>query len=127
MIVTNEELEKKAKELNDKYFGRTRKKKVQIEPTIKAQINDCIKFALEKALKTSGLQESSKKAFVELLKEQKDAINLLLVPEEQEQKSIELLKPLFEDNTKEFLHNFREVFSRIQNELNEEKKNFAAA
>jgi len=127
MIVTNEELEKKAKELNNKYFGRTRKKKVQIEPTIKAQINDCIKFALEKALKTKGLQESSKKAFVELLEEQKDAINLLLVPEGQEQKSIELLKPLFEDKTKEFLHNFREVFSRIQNELNEEKKNFAAA
>jgi len=127
MIVTNEELERKAKELNDKYFGRTRKKKIQIEPTIKAQINDCVKFALEKALKTPGLQDSSKKAFVELLEEQKDAINLLLVPEEKEQKSIEMLKPLFEDQTKEFLHTFREIFSRLQNELNEEKKNFNAS
>ena len=127
MIVTNEELEKKAKEINDKYFGRTRKKKVQMNVVIKAQINDCVKFALEKALQTQGLQESSKKAFVELLEEQKDAINLLLVSKEKEQKSIEMLKPLFEDKTTEFLQNFREVFSRLQNELNEEKKNFNAS
>jgi len=126
MQVPREELEKKSKEINDSIFGRTRKKKVVFDEAVRKQVDASVKFALGKALQTTGIPEAQKKAFVSLLKEEPMSINLLLVKKEEEQKAIEMLAPLFGEKTKEFLENFQLVFNQLQEEIEFDRQQFTA-
>lgn len=125
--VSREELALKAKEINDKLFGRTRKKKSSFQKALNEQVNASTKFALEKSLKLVEVPKSSKKAFVELLKEQNDAINLLFVGEKEEAKVVEMLKPLFGEKSRDFIRSFRDVFNKLQSEIELDKQKFQAS
>ncbi len=117
MTVSQEELEAKAREINDAVLGPDRKESVKLLDAVKKRADLGAKFALEKALNSRGISEAGKKAFVELLREQKDAINILLVSAGQKQKAIEMLKPIFGYKSKEFLENFQDIFKKLQVEI----------
>ena len=77
---------------------------------------------MEKALSIKGISNSSKNNFIELLAEQPDAINLLLVSKENQEKPVEMLSPLFGEKTIEFIETFRNIFNKLQVEINANKK-----
>ncbi|MCR4368544.1 MAG: hypothetical protein NUV67_01410 [archaeon] len=120
-------IRRKAKQINDQIYGRTRKKKTPLDKALKMQVNESARFALGEALKKTELPRDGKKGFVELLREQPDAINLLLVKEGAEKKSIEMLSPLLGEKTSEFIHNFRVSFNALQKEIAFDRQNFSAS
>jgi len=117
----------KAREISKKVFGRTGKKKRAFKDALKEQVDLSAKFALEKALETDGLSMESKRAFVELLKEEKGAISLLMVSKEEEPKAVEMLRPLFGEKSGEFISNFRGAFNRLQEEIALAREKFSAS
>ncbi|PIN85548.1 MAG: hypothetical protein COV47_01585 [Candidatus Diapherotrites archaeon CG11_big_fil_rev_8_21_14_0_20_37_9] len=121
------ELSKKAKEINDNVFGRTRKKKRIMADSVKESINECAKFALEKTLKLPEIRVESRVAFIELLRDQPDMINILLVSDKMKPKAIEMLKPLFGEKSDFFIAEFLDSFSKIHAEVNSERQNFHAS
>ena len=86
--ISRNELLKAAKSINDKIFGRTRKKKVPLNEALKEQINLSAKFALEKTLKYTDVSDMQKRMFVEIIDEQPDAINLLFAGEKSKQQAL---------------------------------------
>ena len=117
MKIPQEEYEKAAKEINDAIFGADRKKKLKFMDSVKLQINAGVKFALEKALSSKAISQTGRNAFVELLREQKDAINILMVDPSMKQKSAEMLKPIFGHKALEFIDNFQDIFGKVQSEV----------
>ena len=117
MKATQQECEAKAAEINDDIFGSDRKRKLKLMETVKMQVDASAKFALEKALSMNGISAAERTAFVELLREQKDAINLLLVDASLRQKSAEMLKPIFGYKSAEFIGAFQDAFRKIQSEV----------
>ncbi|MFH1391919.1 MAG: hypothetical protein ABIH20_06410 [Candidatus Diapherotrites archaeon] len=125
--ISREELSKKAKSINDAIFGRTRKKKIRFDAVLKLQINESAKFALEKALSVDGIALQAKASFIDIIKDQSESINVFLVKDEELGQAIGMLKPLFGEKSKEVLETFREVFNRLQEEINLDKEKFAAS
>ncbi|HZX20187.1 MAG TPA: hypothetical protein VFF13_04185 [archaeon] len=124
--ISRNELLKAAKSINDKIFGRTRKKKVPLNEALKEQINLSAKFALEKTLKYTDVSDMQKRMFVEIIDEQPDAINLLFAGEKSKQQAVEMLTPLFGEKTSELLDYFKETFNALQTEIHLDKKAFVA-
>ncbi len=125
--VSREELIEKAKAINTKIFGRTMKKKVKLGKALQMQVQESIKFALDKAFQVEGIPKSAKKGFLELLKEQKGAINILLINDDYKGMAIQMLQPMFGEKSEEFVETFLETFRGLQNEINLGKKSFSAA
>lgn len=117
MNVLQEELESKAREINNLVFGRDRKRRRQALEYVKEQADAGAKFALEKALMISGISPTARDAFVGLLREEKDAINILFVSQGLKPKSVELLKPIFGYKSGEFLDAFQDAFKKLQVEI----------
>jgi len=125
--ISSEELSSKAKEINAKIFGRTGKKKRKFKEVLKEQVDEAARFALEKALLINGIPPESKKAFLEILLEQHDAIIILFADGKQESQAIEMLEPLFKEKTKKFLQTFKNTFNQLQNEINSQKEKYSAS
>ena len=117
MQISREELELVAREINDSIYGHDRERKRKILEAAKEQVDSAVKFALQKALSIHSVSPTARKAFVELLKEQKDAINLLLVGENTKQKAAEMLKPIFGYKGGEFIAAFQDAFKKLQAEI----------
>ena len=115
--VSREDLEKKAREINNMIFGVDRSKKVKLAEAFNIQADLGTKFALENAFLLRGISDQGKKGFVEILKEQKDAVNLLFAKNEHKEKAISMLKPLFGYKSKEFIETFQDIFERLQKEI----------
>jgi len=125
--VSREELTQKAREINGKIFGRTRKKKVKFEDALKIQVNESAKFALKKALSIDGIASEAKKSFIEIIKADKESINVFMVKDDDLGQAIGMIKPLFGDNSKSIVETFREVFSQLQEEISLDKEKFSAS
>ncbi len=117
MQIPLEEYEAKAKEINDSIFGSDRKKRLPALKAIKPQVDAAAKFALEKALMMKGISEAERRAFVSLLREQKDAINLLMVGGQNKRKAAEMLAPIFGYKGKDFIETFQGIFKKLQAEI----------
>ncbi|HLC93264.1 MAG TPA: hypothetical protein VJH23_06180 [archaeon] len=127
MQVSQEEYESKAKEINDSIFGADRKKKLKLMEKAKFQVDASAKFALEKALQMKGISQTERNAFISLLKEQKDAINILFVSGEQKEKSVDMLKPIFGYKGSDFIDTFQDVFKKLQVEVQLDMKRSGAS
>ena len=127
MIVSREEIKKKASGINELVFGRTRRKKVKLADALKLQVEESIRYSIEKALQTDGISPESKKAFVELLKEEKGMVNVLLAGAKEKEKAVRMLEPLFGEKSGEFMNNFQEIFNALQEEMVIEKKRYTAS
>ncbi|HLC79150.1 MAG TPA: hypothetical protein VJG83_01850 [archaeon] len=127
MQISSEELVQKARQINDSIYGTERKNKVEIADVIKIHVTEGAKFALEKALGAKGVSLAERSAFVAVLKEQKDAVNILLVGNDQKQKAIDMLKPIFGYKSEEFIDNFQTVFKKIEQEIESDRKKFLSA
>ena len=117
MQIAREEFEAKAKEINDSILGEGRRAKPALMKLVKAQVDASAKFALGKALMMNGISEAERQAFIGLLKEQKDAINLLMVDGSQKAKSAEMLSPIFGYKAKDFIGTFQDIFRKLQAEI----------
>ena len=121
------ELEAKAREINEAIYGPDRSRKRKLMEAAKEQADLSAKFALQKALSVHGISDSSKKAFVELLKERRDAVNILFASSQSEkQKATEMLKPIFGYKGMEFIEGFQSAFRQLQSEIEFEKKRHVA-
>ena len=127
MQISSEELVQKARQINDSIYGTESKNKVEIADVIKIHVTEGAKFALEKALGAKGVSLAERSAFVAVLKEQKDAVNILLVGNDQKQKAIDMLKPIFGYKSEEFIDNFQTVFKKIEQEIESDRKKFLSA
>lgn len=127
MGIASEELEARAREINDTVFGKDRKLKKNPIYFVKEQSDLCAKFALEKALSMHGISDASKIAFIGLLKEQPDAINLLFADSANKEKAIVMLKPIFGQNAGPFIDAFQTDFGKILKAAQEEMKRLGAA
>ena len=126
MKIDQNEFLAKAKEINDSIFGPKRDKKVKLLDAAKIQANESAKFALEKAFSAPWLSAAMRNAFLEVLREQKDAINVLLVSGDQKQKSIEIIKPIFGQKSGDFIDNFQKAFKAMEAELQADMKTLRA-
>ena len=113
-----------AREINDAVFGKARKIRKNPVQAVKEQSDLCAKHALAKALSLQGISGSGKKAFVELLKEQPDAVNILFASAANMQKAAELLKPMFGKNAAAFIGEFQTEFNEIMQAAMEENKGY---
>ncbi len=126
MDISREELEKRAKEINDSVFGPDRKQKRKLMDALKEQVNASAKFALGKALSIPGVSPTARAAFLAVLKEQKDAVNILMLPREKQEKAVDMLKPIFGQKSAAFVQAFREAFTQIQSEIQHDRKSLEA-
>ncbi|MEK6958327.1 MAG: hypothetical protein AABW99_05105 [archaeon] len=124
--VSAADLRKKAREINDSIFGGDRKGKVALNLAIKKSVEASALFALEKTLSKTRVSEGAKSSFVDIIRGQPDAINLLFASEQNKAQAIEMLKPLFGYKTKQLLGDFQKIFLDLQREIQEEKKVFRA-
>src|SRR3989344_2634965 len=115
--VSREELEARASEIGRKVSARRAAGKSGFLELVKEEVDESAKFALEKALSMKGISPAQRKAFVELLREEKDIVNLLLVGDKSKAKAAEMLKPLLGFKAGEFIESFQKVFIEIQREL----------
>lgn len=127
MQLSVQELEAKARQINDEVFGPDHKRKRNMGDAVKEQVNACAKFALEKALSMNGISGAERSAFLAVLKEQKDAINLLLVSDGQKEKAAAMLKPIFGYKSGEFIDAFQSAFRQLHNEVQFDMKRKNAA
>jgi hypothetical protein len=115
MAKKDTDFEKKAKEIKSKIFSNV--ENLDIEKSIKEITNESMRYALQHVLSKQWVSATQKKAFLEILKEQKDAINLLFFTGENKGKAIQILKPLFGNNSKKFINEFQNTFDKMQREL----------
>jgi hypothetical protein len=115
MAKKDSEFEKKAKEIKSKIFPNI--ENFGIEKTIQEITNESMRYALQNVLSKQWVSATQKKALLEILKEQKDAINLLFFTGENKGKAIQILKPLFGNNSKKFIDEFQKSFDKMQREL----------
>lgn len=116
-------LAEKAKEINDRVFGADRKSSVQIEEGLKQQVNENMRYSLNLALHEQWVSEPQRRAFVDVLKEQKDAIDILFTPKKDKTRAIQIIKPLFGAKSGKFLETFQSHFDRMQKELVKDLEN----
>jgi len=120
--VSRKELEEKASEIGRKVSARRASGAAKPLEIIKEEVDESAKFALEKALSMKGISETQRSAFIELLKEEKGLVNILLVSDKSKAKAAEMLKPLLGFKAEEFIDSFQKVFIEIQRELHGRKK-----
>lgn len=127
MHLSSEELARKAKEINDVIFGVERKSTLTAISAIKMQLDESAKFALQKALSQNWVSPTEKNALVEVIKERPDAINIFIVPEPQQEKSVEMLKPIFGYKSGKVLEVFHEAFNALQEAIENDRRTYRGA
>ena len=127
MQASGDELRKKAKEINDMIWGPDRKATRGSVSALKEQLDQSAKFALQKTLSNAWVSPPEKASLIAVLKEQPDAINLFIVDEKTQGKSVEMLKPIFGYKSTKIIESFRETFNLLQQAINEDRETLSGA
>ncbi len=126
VTMNNEELESRAKVINDAIYGRTRKKKVSVSEAVNQHIRESMRFGLEKAFSIEGITKESAEALVQILGEENGSANILFA-KENKSKAIEMITPLFGVKSSEFLETFQNSFEALQKALEQDAKTLSAS
>ncbi|VVC00648.1 Uncharacterised protein [uncultured archaeon] len=126
MGISKHELAAKAKEINDLIFGVDRKMPRKAMDALKQQADESARYALQKAFSMKGVPESEKRAFIEVLKEKPDAINILMVAKEDQQKSVEMIRPIFGARSSIIIGTFRHAYEQLQEAIREDRERYKA-
>lgn len=110
------EFDAKAKEIRAKVLSST-PNRANPANAIREFTNESMRYALNMCLGKTWVSTSQKNALLAVFKEQKDAINMLFFTGKDKDKAIQMLKPLFGNNSKKFIDEFQKNFDKMQREL----------
>ena len=121
MEASASELSGMAREINNRIFGQGRTLRPDALIALKMQLDESAKFALQKTLSSQWISPSERESFLEVLKEQPDAVNLFIVGDAERHRSIEMIKPIFGYKSAKVLDLFRDSFNALQEAIEKDR------